>query len=1044
MTRRFLLVLALLLALGIGQAAAQRGAPRMLDAFEDISPWRATGSDGVQARVAQTAGREGRALRLDYDFGGGAGYAVARRPMPIVFPENYEISFLIRGEGAPNNLELKLSDESGENVWWRVQRGFTPSNEWRRIVIRKRHIEFAWGPISDRALRRSEGLEFVISAGSGGAGFVEIDDLTIRELPPTPAAFPPPRASASSSQGGFGSELAVDGDVGSEWRSDGGAEQRLTLDLGLVREFGGLSLRWAPSLHANRYDIALSADGADWRVVERVQDGDGGSDHLMLGEAEARYVRIDLHEGPGGHFGLAEVQIRDLAFGASANAFFQALAQENVRGAYPRGFHGEQSYWTLVGVDGGGPRSALMSEDGALELGRGGFSLEPFVRTNGRVFGWAGVEIEHGLIDGYLPAPQVTWRGDGWRLVVTAIAAGDPGAPFLLHRYELRNEGARQQDFSLVLAARPFQVNAPQQFLNTPGGFSPINAVAWTGAELSVNGASRVRPLAPPNRTEAIGFDAGAWGEPGRGAHSAASEEGFAGAAFVYDVRLRSGQSASFEFVSSLTDAPPPAEAASRAWFARQEREQLRRWRRWLHGLQIDAPPEGARLVDTLRSSIAYMLMSRDGPALAPGTRSYARSWIRDGAMISEGLLRAGLSAPVREYLDWYAPFQFESGKVPCCVDARGADPVPENDSHGELIHLAALLHRYTGDQEMLDRTWPQVDAAIRYMDSLRASESTPANQTPERRALYGLLPPSISHEGYSARPAYSYWDNFWGLRGYEDAVYLARARGDSAAADRIAQSALAFEADIMRSIEAAAARFGVGYIPGAADLGDFDATSTTIALAPGGLQERLPAELLAGTFDRYWRNFGQRAASEDWRDYTPYELRVVGAFVRLGQRERAAEALSFFFRDRRPQEWNHWAEVVGREARQPRFIGDMPHAWVASDYVRSALDMFAYEDAERLVLAAGLSDQWFLHGVRVSGLHTPFGQLSYSIRKRGEDYVVRVDGPARPPGGYIVALPEGAPLCVNGAPSDRNRVVLSAPGDRARARPCRAEGQTR
>ena len=38
------------------------------------------------------------------------------------------------------------------------------------------------------------------------------------------------------------------------------------------------------------------------------------------------------------------------------------------------------------------------------------------------------------------------------------------------------------------------------------------------------------------------------------------------------------------------------------------------------------------------------MLMSRDGPALAPGTRSYSRSWIRDGAMISEGLLRMGVT----------------------------------------------------------------------------------------------------------------------------------------------------------------------------------------------------------------------------------------------------------------------------------------------------------------------------------------------------------------------------------------------------------------
>ncbi len=47
---------------------------------------------------------------------------------------------------------------------------------------------------------------------------------------------------------------------------------------------------------------------------------------------------------------------------------------------------------------------------------------------------------------------------------------------------------------------------------------------------------------------------------------------------------------------------------------------------------------------------------------------------------------------------------------------------------------------------------------------------------------------------------------------------------------------------------------------------------------------------------------------------------------------------------------------------RRPRFIGDMPHAWIASDYIRSVLDMFAYErqDEKALVLAAGIPADWF------------------------------------------------------------------------------------
>jgi hypothetical protein len=402
--------------------------------------------------------------------------------------------------------------------------------------------------------------------------------------------------------------------------------------------------------------------------------------------------------------------------------------------------------------------------------------------------------------------------------------------------------------------------------------------------------------------------------------------------------------------------------------------------------------------------------MSRDGPVLRPGTRSYGRSWIRDGAMMSESLVRLGHANIAADYLRWFAPHQFESGRVPCCVDFRGADPVPENDSNGQLIFLAAEVFRYTGDRALLATTWPHIEAAVRYMDSLRASERTPANRTPQRRMLFGLLPPSISHEGYASKPAYSYWDVFWGLLGYKDAVVIAEALGKSSAAREFAQGQDEFRRDVSASVRAAADVHGISYVPGAADLGDFDATSTTIALAPAGEDHNIPGRLLRETFERYWRNFTDRRDGKvSWDAYTPYELRVAGSFVRLGWRERAHELLDYFFKDQRPAGWNQWAEVVGRDPRQPRFIGDMPHAWVASDYIRSVLDMFAYERQrdKALVLAAGIPVGWFKgQGFAARSLRTPYGWLNMSIRRSGTDLIVSLDGDARPPGGFFLPSP--------------------------------------
>jgi hypothetical protein len=310
---------------------------------------------------------------------------------------------------------------------------------------------------------------------------------------------------------------------------------------------------------------------------------------------------------------------------------------------------------------------------------------------------------------------------------------------------------------------------------------------------------------------------------------------------------------------------------------------------------------------------------------------------------------------------------------------------------------------------------WPHVEAAAGYMETLRQSERRVANLVPERRAFYGLLPASISHEGYAAKPMHSYWDDFWALKGYKDAVTIATVLGYQQAATRLARQRDEFRHDLYASLAASTAVHGIAYLPGCAELGDFDATSTTTALAPVGEQAHLPQELLLSTFERYWQAFiARRDGAIPWDDYTPYELRAVGTFVRLGWRQRAQELLDFFFAGQRPPGWNQWAEVVGREPRQPRFVGDMPHGWVASDFIRSVLDLFAYERAadSALVLAAGLPPQWLEgEGVAIENLRTPYGHLSYSLHRQGRRLRLQVAGGLQPPpGGLVLVWPGDQP----------------------------------
>jgi len=1023
---------ALLVAAMLGFCPAV-GATSLADPFSDVTAWTASGSDQVSATLRADSSGKSPALCLDFNFNGVSGYAALRRKFPIDYPENYAFSFRTRGDAKPNALQFKLGDASGDNVWWVNREGFAFPQTWTDIRYPKRQVDFAWGPTKDKTLRHSETIEFTVYAGEGGRGEVCFDQLKLTTLPAPPATVPKPVAKASSSLRGSAAANALDADAKTAWRSDPrrGPDQTLTLDLGTMREFGGLLLHWDSDAFASRYDIELSSDARTWRLARSVTEGNGGVDPIDLPESEARYVRIHLLDGPMHAYALADIEVKDLAFGASANAFFSSLSALSPRGYYPRGFYNEQTYWTVVGID-GGHASGLLSEDGALEVARGGFSIEPFVLDPASVkdgvipvTSWADVRISHSLQDGYLPIPSVAWNTDNVELEVTAFGTGEPGHSQMIARYAVHNPANVPRELVLALAVRPFQVNPSIQFLNAPGGVSPIHDLAWDGKVLGVDGKPRVFALVAPDQFVASSFDAGSIVEhlatvvaspppaDGNAPHAQRDAIGLASGALIYRVQIPAYGTRTVALSIPLEGGLPALTQIedARDWVLARRGEAAQAWRNALDQVSIDLPSAGRPLVDSLRTALADILISRDGPALRPGTRSYARSWIRDGAMMSEALLRLGREDVARDYLDWYAPYQFRNGKVPCCVDARGSDPVPENDSHGELIHLANEVYRYTGDRARLETLWPHVDAAARYMDTLRASERTDANRSTGRESFYGLMPASISHEGYSAKPMHSYWDDFWALSGYKAAVDIANALVKHDDAVRLAASRDEFRADLYASIARAVADHRIDYLPGSAELGDVDATSTTIALSPTGEQANLPQDLLHDTFEQYWQRFVTRRDTGLWKDYTPYEWRVVSTFVRLGWRDRALAAIDFFMRDRRPAGWNQWAEVVGHDPREARFVGDMPHGWVASDFIRSTLDLFAYERASdhAIVLAAGVPDAWLDGpGVTIRNLRTPWGKLSYSLRK--SDGVLRLkmaaDGMRVPPGGFALKLP--------------------------------------
>ena len=152
-----------------------------------------------------------------------------------------------------------------------------------------------------------------------------------------------------------------------------------------------------------------------------------------------------------------------------------------------------------------------------------------------------------------------------------------------------------------------------------------------------------------------------------------------------------------------------------------------------------------------------------------------------------------------------------------------------------------------------------------------------------------------------------------------------------------------------------------------------------------------------------------RRDGRVEWKEFTPYEVRLVGTFVHLGRAAEAHELLDWFMAYQRPAGWRQWGEVAYRNEKEPRFVGDMPHTWVGSDFINSVRSMIVYERDDRLILAAGVPGKWLdgPPGISVRGFPTPYGELSYSLTWTADELVFNLSPSNRArPAKFEVVIP--------------------------------------
>jgi hypothetical protein len=383
-----------------------------------------------------------------------------------------------------------------------------------------------------------------------------------------------------------------------------------------------------------------------------------------------------------------------------------------------------------------------------------------------------------------------------------------------------------------------------------------------------------------------------------------------------------------------------------------------------------------ARFQQLYDQAVANVVL-HTGVDVFPGPYTYKRFWFRDAVFILHTLLCLGGIDRVRTTMAGFHPRQRRDGYF---LSQEG-----EWDSNGEALWMYHRFAELTG--ETLPREWLNaVSRGARWIQRKRLPGDTGKLEA-------GLLPAGFSAEHLGPNDFY-YWDDFWGVGGLRGAAALLR-KQDPSAADEFQREADQFLSVIERSVPSGPHRRFPGAFPAspkrrmdAGAIGSLVADYPLQIFAPGDERIKRTADFLC-EHSSFEGGFFQNMIHSGINAYLTLHL----AQVRL--------------RARQPEEtWKLMQSVADLatstgqwpEAIHPRThggcMGDGQHIWAAAEWAQLVRNCFVREEEGRLVIASGVSPQWWSSGGASFGpTLTPFGSVTVRVLPVGPGASVAVEG---------------------------------------------------
>jgi hypothetical protein len=726
-------------------------------------------------------------------------------------------------------------------------------------------------------------------------------------------------------------------------------------------------------------------------------------------EDESYYMRKSVHHvgkylAPGEH--LLVFRVNDWAGGggihreplalANDSTLFMtrterlyALARRDPHLLWPYWVQGKGQSWTVIGLA-DAVAEGLVSHDGMIGANTWPFTLSLWLRIqDGTVYAaesLSPVRLNWQLKEGFLPLPQMMFGDENIRIRQShaCLPEVNGGAGITRVDYEVASAFTSPVTARLFLAVRPYLVNSKVSELRqitwqeekqrvlienkfplwcSPGAPDSVylQPVSILRLDQSPGDISRiVLENSAENNSSSPGIEPGGPGE---------DSLRMASALFAWDIVLNPGVNI-FQFHAPLQGGEGWKDAGEFA-LSPDTQQLAHGWRDQLTKVELKLPDEPLR--NAYYASLAYILINADRGMPHPGPLAYDLFWYRDTAYILAALLRNGQFELARQVVAHLMAAQRPNGEFPPIFDLNYKRiGTREWDSQGQALFSLAEYVFFSGDTGIVRSCWPQLERGVAFLDSLQNGSKS------------GILPPSWSAEDLGSGNWHHYWDDFWAVTGLYHVALLAEKMGWPEKALRLREKAERLSEATRASYLEVLEKKKISWIPnGPEDLrGSSMARGTSPGLWPGGaLAANDP--LVKQSFQYYWKTWIEpyRGAYLHHNGFWPYAFELGYCYLRLDQPERAHTILNWHLAHQTFPGLYAWAEVL--DTVNYRFqAGDMPHAWVAADYINLLRGLLVDERGDTLVLGAGIPREWLITGeaVGISGAFTRFGKMSFAV----------------------------------------------------------------